>query len=272
METFYIDLKVLPIGEISIFIRKWGRGPKVLLTHGWLDTSLRWLYLGESLAEHYEVWALDLPGFGQTLALPLHHTTLETYAAILAELLYHITDGKELHGLLGHSMGGLLSLLLLKNSLRAKRVIVCGAPVTGVKHVKPLADDADLVMKCLMAFRALPVGLRIPLVKFGSFVALRSWHVAKNERRTLSDIDVRAAAVLLKQVCTCNLLDQLKPSSADVLVIRGQHDFFTSRLASEQLAENLNGVFYEFQGAHHAPMIEQPAHSYQVVKRFLDRV
>jgi pimeloyl-ACP methyl ester carboxylesterase len=93
----------------------------------------------------------------------------------------------------------------------------------------------------------------------------------KNEQQTLDGVDVRAAAVLLKQVCACDLLDNLEPCSADVLVIHGQYDPYVSRPVSERLAEKLNGQFYEFQGTHHAPMVEKPQHFYRVIKDFLDK-
>ena len=274
MERFYIDietkLEVSPDGKIPILVRRWGHGPRVLLVHGWLDSSLRWKDLGERLGRHYEVWALDLPSFGQTPALSPVCTTLEIYAAILAEFILQITNEQELHGLLGHSMGAQLSLLLLKRMLPAKRVIVCGAPVTDVKWLQPLSNHPKLVANCLSAFKALPIGLQIPLIKLGKLIALRSWAAAKNERQTLDNVDVRAAAILLKQVCACDLLADLQPCSADVLVIHGQHDPYVSRPVSERLAERLNGLFYEFQDSHHAPMVEKPERFYHVVKDFVD--
>lgn len=271
MELLHINLEVSPAGKIPILVRRWGHGPRVLLVHGWLDTSMRWNDLSDRLSRHYEVWALDLPSFGQTPALSLCYTTLEIYAAILAKFIRHITNKEELHGLLGHSMGAQLSLLLLKRMLPAKRVIVCGAPVAGVKWVKPLTNQPDFVTECLTIFQTLPIGLQIPLVKLGKFVALRSWNAVKNEQQTLDGVDVRAAAVLLKQVCACDLLDNLEPCSADVLVIHGQYDPYVSRPVSERLAEKLNGQFYEFQGTHHAPMVEKPQHFYRVIKDFLDK-
>ena len=271
MELFYVNLEVSPAGKIPILVRRWGHGPRVLLVHGWLDTSLRWKDLSERLSRHYEVWALDLPSFGQTPALLPCYTTLEVYAAILAQFIRHITNRQELHGLLGHSMGAQLSLLLLRSMLPAKCLIVCGAPVADVKWLKPLANQPNLVTLCLTVFKSLPVRLQISLVKLGKLVALRSWNTAKNEQQTLVDVDVRAAAVLLKQVCAFNILNELEPCKADVLVIHGQHDPYVSRPVSERLAEKLNGQFYEFQGTHHSPMIERPQHFYRVIKDFLDK-
>jgi pimeloyl-ACP methyl ester carboxylesterase len=249
METCCIDLEIAPIGKIPIFLKKWGRGPKVLLVHGWLSSSRRWHHFGEHFARHYEVWALDLPASGETPALPQHHTTLETYAEILARLINHLTDGKRLHSLVGHSMGGLLSLLSIQNHPSfCTCVIVCGAPVVGVRYLKPLTDLEDFVAKCLLTAQSLPI-----------------------VRKCIGDANVHAAAVLLKQLCACNVLNQLKPSPANVLVARGEHDPYLSPTAAEQLAEKLGGLFYEFQGAYHSPMTEQPDDFHRVAGGFLDK-
>ena len=133
MEAFYVDFEVPPIGKLSVFVRRWGCGQKVLLVHGWMNTGLRWHYLAPYLASQYEVWALDLPGFGQTPPIPLYYTTLEIYSEIVAKLIEQISEGEVLQGLVGHSMGGILSLSLLKQpNFTVNRIIASGTPVTGV--------------------------------------------------------------------------------------------------------------------------------------------
>lgn len=277
MEISYIDFEISPVGNVPIFFRRWGNGPKVLLVHGWLDTSLRWRRLGEYLSSHYEIWALDLPAFGQTSAIPLRYTTLEIYAEILEKFIAHVAKENGLHSLVGHSMGGLLSLLALKNSrCFTKRLIVCGASVTGIGYLKSLTAHTNTVTNCLMAFQTLPTMLRRSIIKLGSFLSFRSPRAAKNESRDLGDVDAPAAASLLKQVCACNLLYQLQlPASpipsVNVLVMRGRYDPFTSHVAYVQLAEILGGTFYEFRDAGHSPMVEQPDRSYRVIRQFLEK-
>jgi pimeloyl-ACP methyl ester carboxylesterase len=251
MQTFCINLETSPIGKIPIFLKKWGGGPKILLVHGWRDTSQKWSDLAGDLMSHYEVWTPDLPAFGETPAIPLHHTTLGNYAKILATLINHLAPGEGLHAIVGHSMGGLLSLLLLKNRPHLSRhLVVCGAPVVGVRYLKPLTDYENLVKQCFLAIQPLPLMGKL-----------------------LKDvIDVNAAASLLKQVCACDLLKEAKPSAVNVLVLRGKHDPFLPRTAATRLAGKLGGVFYEFQGAFHAPMTEQPTHFRRVIRSFLDKV
>lgn len=272
MEILTIELDVEPIGVIPIFLKKWGRGPKVLLVHGWLDTSQKWKHLGEHLAPNYEVWTLGLPGFGETPAIPPQHTTLETYAGILARLINHLTEWEGLSGLVGHSMGGLISLLAIQSHPHlARQAIICGAPVAGVGYLKPLTDHESLVIKGLTAIQSFPINLRTRVIKLINLITLRSWRALKSEGRTLQDVHPNTAAVLLKQVCACNLLDQLKPTPVNVLVIRGEHDPLVDCATAEKLAEKLNGSFYEFQGSRHSPMTEQPDHFHRVVSRFLDK-
>ncbi len=272
METLYINLEIPPIGTVPIFLRRWGQGPKVLFVHGWLDTSLKWQRSGEHLSPHYQVWALDLPGFGQTPAIPMRYTKFEIYAEILAKLIDHIGEGKGLHSLVGHSMGGLLSLLLLKKSVCfTKHLIVCDAPVAGIRYLSPLTNCTNFVTKGLKTLQALPNTLQSPLIRFGNMVGLRSWKIEKHQRHSLNETDPEAAATLLKQICDCSLLEQLTPSPTNLLVIRGQYDPLVSHAASVQLAETFDGTFYEFEKAHHSPMLEQPDQFHHLIQQFLEK-
>ena len=272
METFYINLEIPPIGTVPIFLRRGGDGPKVLFVHGWLDTSLKWERIGEHLSPHYQVWALDLPGFGQTPAIPMRYTKFEIYAEILAKLIDHIGEGETLHSLVGHSMGGLVSLLLLtKYPDSTNHLIVCGAPVSGVWYLRPLANWTQFVTQGLKTLQALPRTLQSPLIRFGNMVGLRSWKIEKHQRQNLNTTDPATASTLLKQICDCSLLERLTPRATNLLVIRGQHDPIVSRAASVQLAETFDGTFYEFEKAHHSPMLEQPDQFHHLIQQFLEK-
>lgn len=272
METFYINLEIPPIGTVPIFLRRWGQGPKVLFVHGWLDTSLKWQRIGEYLAPHHQVWALDLPGFGQTPAIPMRYTKFEIYAEILAKLIDHIGEAETLHSLVGHSMGGLLALLLLtKYPDATKHLVVCDAPIAGIWYLKPLANWTNFVTKGLKTLQALPHPLQSSLIRFGNLVGLRSWKIEKHQRQSVDETDPAAAATLLKQICACNLLEQLTPQSTNLLVIRGQYDPLVSHAASVQLAATFDGTFYEFEKAHHSPMLEQPDQFHHLIQQFLEK-
>ncbi|MDE0502653.1 MAG: alpha/beta fold hydrolase, partial [Candidatus Poribacteria bacterium] len=213
METSHIDVEVPPIGKVSVFVRRWGGDTrKVLLVHGWMDSSRRWHRLAPYLASQYEVWALDLPGCGHTPLIPQRHATLKLYAEIVTSLSEQISEGNGLHGVIGHSMGGILSLLLLRAPrLAAKRIIACGPPIEGVHYLKPLANRTRFVATCLSVFQAFRAGIRKLSSERITLGAHGMPEFPKHRRRMLPDAyaDALTAAILLKQTCNYNLFGEL---------------------------------------------------------------
>ena len=98
--------------------------------------------------------------------------------------------------------------------------------------------------------------------------------MAKANPKNPREAHAPTAATLLKRICNCNLLNDLQPplsgTSEHVLIMRGQHDPFNSHEDSVQLAEALGGIFHEFRGARHSPLIEQPENSYPILRQFLE--
>lgn len=60
-EAFHIDT-----GETSIFVRRAGAGPAVLLLHGFPETHLMWRDIAPSLAQDFTVVCADLRGYGDS--------------------------------------------------------------------------------------------------------------------------------------------------------------------------------------------------------------
>jgi haloacetate dehalogenase len=57
---------VIDTGETSIFIRRHGSGPPLLLLHGFPETHLMWRDIAPRLAERFAVVCADLTGYGQS--------------------------------------------------------------------------------------------------------------------------------------------------------------------------------------------------------------
>ena len=293
METFYIEVEVSPIGKIPVFVRRWGSSRrKIVLVHGWMDSSRRWHRLAPYLASQYEVWALDLPGCGHTPLIPQGHATLTMYSKVVASLSEQISKGKVLHGVMGHSMGGILSLLLLKAPhLAVRRIIACGPPIKGVNYLKPLANRTHFVAMCLRVFQTFRAGVRRLTAERVTLGAHGVPGFPKDGRRILPDAyaDALTAAILLKQTCNYNLYGDLQVlqenasqelasldigfrcSNTATFIVRGQHDPFCSHHAALQLAEALGSEFHEVPGSLHVPFVERPGATYPVLRKFLDR-
>ncbi|MFI7001383.1 alpha/beta fold hydrolase [Nocardia sp. NPDC050175] len=85
-----------------------GAGEPLVLVHGIGSRWQVWEPIIDTLAESYDVIAVDLPGFGDSA--PLATTTVDTLTEALAEFL--AAQGIERPHLAGNSMGGLITLNL----------------------------------------------------------------------------------------------------------------------------------------------------------------
>lgn len=94
----------------------WGQNgkPALLLVHGGLDHARNWDWVARSLREHFHVYAMDLRGHGNsawapgaTYSIPEHVLDIATLVDLLSS---DALGGGPIH-LIGHSLGGILTLL-----------------------------------------------------------------------------------------------------------------------------------------------------------------
>jgi pimeloyl-ACP methyl ester carboxylesterase len=95
---------------VKLFYQEEGKGPPLLLIHGFGASTYTWRHVAPELAQTHRVIAVDLKGFGQS-DKPLD----ERYSVFdQAELLAQLIVDKDLRDLtlVGHSFGGGIALLL----------------------------------------------------------------------------------------------------------------------------------------------------------------
>jgi len=97
----------------EIFFRKSGKGRQVLLIHGFCETHEIWNGFGEKLSEAFEVFAIDLPGFGDS---PLPEVPFSIQD--VARKLINWIDQENIKSpfLVGHSLGGYTALAMAKQA------------------------------------------------------------------------------------------------------------------------------------------------------------
>ncbi len=112
------------------YIRK-GTGKTVLILHGWGDTSQGLKALSDKLSQHYEVVALDLPGFGGTQS-PHAVWGLTEYATFVQHFAAKVGLA-DVYAYIGHSNGGAIAIRGLgQGILRAdKLVLIASAGIRG---------------------------------------------------------------------------------------------------------------------------------------------
>ena len=119
-------------------------GLSVVLIHGFQAGADLWFpHTFPAIAEHYHVYALDLPGFGGSGQLRDYN--LEAYGRFMNLFLDKL--GLNAIQLIGHSMGGQVALATIaQNPDRVKRLILiasAGLPRTGPPWMAPVTMLAD---------------------------------------------------------------------------------------------------------------------------------
>jgi len=108
----------------ALHVHREGAGEPLVLLHGMGESHIGWRPVIGALAEHYDVIAIDLPGFGRSPALPA--TVTPTAAALGAAVQQTLDDrGIGSYHVAGYSLGARVALQLA-HSERVLSVIAIG--------------------------------------------------------------------------------------------------------------------------------------------------
>jgi haloacetate dehalogenase len=95
----------------NIFIRRYGKGPAILMVHGFPRTSLMWRYLAPKLADDHTIICVDLRAYGQSGTPSSSEDHFPYSKRAMAEELVGVMDklGFKTFTVVGHDRGGRVS-------------------------------------------------------------------------------------------------------------------------------------------------------------------
>jgi pimeloyl-ACP methyl ester carboxylesterase len=132
-----VELSTLAIRGVGLRLRRAGHGPTVLFLHG-AGGAPQWLPFFDALAERYEVWVPEHPGFGGSDDPP--------WIRSIADLALFYLDLVEEAGLdrlhlIGNSLGGWLAAeMLIRDRSRFRSLVQLAPAGIRVKGV-PCGDN-----------------------------------------------------------------------------------------------------------------------------------
>ncbi|MDJ0756696.1 MAG: alpha/beta fold hydrolase [Ardenticatenaceae bacterium] len=119
-------MAVYKINDQAVHVEESGNPNRqiALLIHGWSSSSYALSPLMEMLSKRFRCMAVDLPGYGKSPKFA-GKTTIPAYADLLAGLIEQVAEGPVV--LIGHSMGGMISLTLTERypMLVDRTVLIC---------------------------------------------------------------------------------------------------------------------------------------------------
>jgi pimeloyl-ACP methyl ester carboxylesterase len=148
-----------------------GAGPVVVMVHGLAGNLRNFHGLVDKLAATCRVVVVDRPGSGYSTMMSGEHPTLRGQATIIARFLDRLGLDRPL--LVGHSLGGALSLALALDHPDCVRALVLISTVSQVEHVPPAIfkslDIRSPTLRWLIAWT-----LMAPLGKLAHQAALKA--------------------------------------------------------------------------------------------------
>ncbi len=244
-----------------------GRGPRLVLAHGFTQTARTWGPFAGDLAADHELVLVDLPGHGRSSAVAADLTGA-------AHLLVAAGGGADY---LGYSMGARLCLHAALDRPDAIRRLVlvsgtAGLDDPGERAARRLADEA-LADELDPPDAAAPVPVDAFLHRWLSqpmFAGLDPAVTAFAERATNTGGGLASSLRLAGTGTQEPLWDRLHHLSMPVLVVTGRADEkFTGlgRRIVRTIGANASSVVVD--GTGHAPHLERPGAVADVVRAFL---
>ncbi|MGF1680898.1 pimeloyl-ACP methyl ester esterase BioH [Photobacterium minamisatsumaniensis] len=243
-----------------------GQGSDLVLIHGWGMNGAAWQQLVPTLAKHYRLHIVDLPGYGHSHELPA--TDVEGMARQLLD------NSPESATWLGWSLGGLVATqaALLAPERVNQLITVASSPRFAAQHtwrgIKPEVL-ADFRRQLDQDFQA-TVERFLALQAMGSPTARQDIKRLKEAVLSRPAPNREALAMGLKMLEEVDLRDQLEGITQPWLRIYGRLD----GLVPVKIAKALDDLAPEsqrqiFASASHAPFISHPDEFIQVLKGFI---
>lgn len=229
------------------------------------------------LAPNFRVWAFDLLGFGDTqiaITDPIV-CTVETHTNLLLEAIAKLKI--QPYAIVGHSMGGTLTLKLALQAPASLQRIGLICPVVTGHFLFNVGEVLGHPVTSQLAQQVDPMGARIwdsvKQLPGMQLIAVSPHLTGWPKRRAFEDYrkaDWRAVIDGFMSLMNIHLETQISQIKLPTLIITGSYDLTVppkdSRIAAATIPQT---TFFELANCHHHPTDEEPALTQRIVEQFL---
>ena len=142
MNTETISSRSANIGGVELHYLAAGKGPAVVLLHGYAETSLMWRPIIPTLAERFTVVAPDLPGIGDS-AIPADGLDMTTAAIRIHALVASL--GIQSAEVVGHDIGLMVAYAYAAQfPSEVEKLVLMDAFLPGVEGWEPIYNNPGI--------------------------------------------------------------------------------------------------------------------------------
>jgi pimeloyl-[acyl-carrier protein] methyl ester esterase len=255
----------------DLYVETRGRGPDLVLLHGWGLNLRVWDGLTRELSKSFRVLAVDLPGHGRSPWNSKARTPAEQAWQVHATLASH-TDR---YSLLGWSLGGQIAIDLaaaMPGSVE-RLVLVATTPKFAASDTWPHGMPGSTLEKLATQLRTnykRTVSEFLELQVRGSAASEKVLAELHSSLFSHGEAHPKALVAGLNTLKISDLRSMLSLVRAPTLVIAGQYDRVTLPAASIALTEALpDARSFVFRRAAHAPFLSHTTEFATLVTEFL---
>ena len=240
-----------------------GRGPPLVLLHGWAMHSGLFAPLLPLLTDRFRVHRVDLPGYGRSANLASY--TLEGIVAAVAGAVSQATrHSREPLTVLGWSLGGMVALRwALAEPTSVGRLILTGTTPCFVEQ--PDWPHAMAATTLRRFGDELAVSYRLTLQRFLALQVRGADHARSTLGQLRGELHARGEPSLetlragLELLAATDLRGEVGAIGQATLIIGGERDALAPAAASRWLAQALpQAALHMIAGAAHAPFLSHP--------------
>jgi len=244
----------------------YGRGRPVILLHGWLGSWGLWQETMAYLGAFYRTYAMDFWGFGES-GKKRETYAVQDFVSLVNQFMLQL--GIERAPLVGHSMGGTVSLALaIQHPERVSKAVVVGSPIVGSSLAFPLK---------LAGYRPIAFLLFNMMGLFRAGVRVASPFICRDPRfpammdRDLSRTTVESFLLSIASLRRTDLRPSLSQIKIPSLGIYGARDNIVHPAQWQPMQKGIPNVRIEhLPQAGHFVMLEEPGEFSRRLKAFLD--
>ncbi len=258
------------LSKKSIQYSDQGKGPVVVLLHGYLESLEIWDEFKQGLAKNFRVIAVDIPGHGESDVLEEKHSML-LLATTIQSFLKEIKVSQCF--MIGHSMGGYITLMFHQ---------IYPEMLTGfcLFHSQPFADTEETRTKRLREIDFVKNGKKdlIAKVNIPNAFATKNLDIFKSAVNKAIQIALKTPengiiANLHAMMNRPDLSESLAKSEIPFLLIAGKNDNYidyTSVVSKIRLPKQ--GLLATLEKSGHMGFIEEKENSLAIIQQFINNL
>ncbi|MBQ8892582.1 MAG: alpha/beta hydrolase [Bacilli bacterium] len=234
------------IKDLDINYIQYGKGPDIVLLHGWGQNIKMMDPLGKNLSDNFTITILDLPGFGSS-EIPKFAYTINDYTEVLHEFLESLKIEKPI--LIGHSFGGRIAINYA-SIYEVSKLVLFGSPFI-VREKK---------------------GLKVKLLKTLKEIKFLS-KFAETMKNYMGSEDYKAASGVMREILVKTVNTDLRDAAANIkvstLLIWGENDTAVPVSEAKELEKTIkDSALIVLQGTHYC-YLENLGHVVSILEHFL---